>query len=137
MEGALLIVMLATLAYEIRCRLIGKDSENWEANTAKALKVFVRSSQQEGGEKSFPSIRYEYSVLGTKYVGTKYAYGNIFSSDYWETTKSLRGIYAGGEVEIYVNPKNPRQSVLVQGYMGNFLPKLIGILAFLVIFLSS
>jgi len=81
--------------------------------------VKIEARIDEGTEESKPYVKYHYHYMGAYYRGSKVKYGDLWSTNYGKAGKFLSGITIGSEVTIYVNPKNPSQSVLYRGYHGN------------------
>lgn len=138
----LVIAILALLiVYEIRSYLMGCASKKWRKHTGKVQKIFVKTrkykSEYDHVEESTPKIKYVYTVSSTQYVSSKYAYGDLWCSDYGDTAMRVSGINVGQNVDIYINPRNPRQSVIVRGYVGNFFINFIILCVVLILAISK
>jgi len=83
---------------------------------------------------SMPFVRYEYSYAGNIFKSKKVALNDNWTTDYGESSEAVVGINPGSEITIYVNPKNPKQSVLSRGYKGSNLKTLLGLLLFALIY---
>ena len=59
-------------------------------------------------------VKYDYEVAGGQYEGTQYRYGQMSSSDNWARTV-VDSLPVGKEVDVYYNPTEPSDSVLVVG----------------------
>ena len=105
--------------YEILQILRGNSSSHWRSHPAKVTDVKVETRIDDGTEESKPYIKYHYHYMGSYYQGNKVKYGDLWSTNYGKASELLYGITKGSEVTIYVNPKNPNQSVLHKGYHGN------------------
>lgn len=105
--------------YEVLQILKGHSSNSWRCHPARVTDVKVETRVDEGAEESKPCIKYHYHYMGAYYRGNKVKYGDLWSANHGKASEFLSGITNGSEITIYVNPKNPRQSVLYRGYHGN------------------
>ena len=124
-----IIILTLLILYEVRSYLMGCASKKWRKRVGKVQTVFVKTREYHDDgdykEESSPKVKYVYSVSNTQYVSSRYAYGNLWFRDYGDAALKVSGINVGQKVDVYINPRNPRQSVLVTGYVGNFLINLI------------
>lgn len=113
------VFSISIFMYELFQMLKGKSSNSWISHPAKVTDVKIESRIDEGTEESKPYIIYYYHYMGSCFRGNKVKYGDLWSTNYGSASKMLLGITKGSEITIYVNPKNPSQSVLYRGYQGN------------------
>ena len=100
--------------------LKGQSSKNWRAHPAEVLALGIDVRDGDYGEESKAFIHYEYRYAGRSYQGKKIIYGDIWFSHYEDAFGYIKGITSGDKITVYVNPKNPKNSVFKQGYEGNF-----------------
>ena len=113
------LIVATVVLYELHEIIVGKSSNKWRRHAADVIEVTVETRVDDGSEESRPKIKYRYQYRGNEYVGIKVRYGNLWSSDYIKSHDMLFGIVKGSEIEIFINPKCPKQSVLYRGYEGN------------------
>ncbi|OZG70271.1 hypothetical protein BTA51_27135 [Hahella sp. CCB-MM4] len=119
------LLIFGVLIYEIWFYLRGRSSLKWKQHPAKVVSVYVNVRDNDGTEESSPSIKYEYFFNGSLYTGKRYAYGDIWSRNYGDSTRKISSIHVGRSIDIYVNPKHPNQSVVRKGYTGNILLEIV------------
>jgi hypothetical protein len=61
----------------------------------------------------FPSVRYRYTIGGEQFEGENLCFGAAS-----EASCKLSNLAANGPVTVFVNPANPRESVLLPGMSG-------------------
>ena len=138
--AALLMVafLLLILLQQIFYYRLGQAAHNWYTVTATLLECHVKFREDEGVEESLPHIKYRYRFKGRDFVRKRLQYGDLWSSDYAESSAMLCHLHTGATINVLINPKNPRQSVFLPGYHGNFkinvMILLAGILALVVFF---
>ena len=110
----------------------GVASSSWpfvigEPESADLKEVIFKGREVEGGVDSASAwvvnFRYSYSVADRKHVGSRVTYSDGIN----KTSRALRKLqekYQGKSlIQVYYNPDNPRQSVLVPGLsIFNFTP---------------
>ncbi len=133
----ILITFCGFILYELFHYLRGKASEKWRAVPAKVLSTGTKTYLSEvGPNESKPVIKYAYRYDGHRYTGSRVKYGNIWAEKFTRPKVMLPRLTGGDEVEVFVNPTRPRQSVLYRGYEGNFLLNiliLVGVLLVIVL----
>lgn len=73
-----------------------------------------------GQDESRAVILYQYTIKGKQYTGNKVVHGDIWTSNFSDSCDDVIGMKKGSEITVYVNPKKPKISVLIQGYRGSF-----------------
>jgi len=123
-QSRLLFIACVSLAwlFELWSFRQGAASQRWFRVTARVTDAWLDDYQDsDGGRREYtPKIRYAYSYKGRSYVGKKFAYGNVWSTNRGIAQSGLVGVVPGGEIQIYVNPDAPGQSVIHRGYHGSF-----------------
>jgi len=127
-----IVLLWGLLLYELYIYRKGRLSKMWRQHPAKVMDIGVKTRNDEGAEESRPFIKYEYYFLGSRYFGSRFSYGDMWSRNYGASSSSILGITRGEEVLIYVNPQSPRQSVFENGYKGHILWE-TGILLFIMV----
>ncbi|MBB3166888.1 DUF3592 domain-containing protein [Simiduia aestuariiviva] len=131
------ILSISIFLYEVYQILLGKSSKSWKSHPAKVIEVKIETRTDEGTEESSPKIKYQYRYMGASYIGNKVKYGDLWSTNYRSSNDLLRGVVKGRDVNIYVNPNRPNQSVLHRGYEGNILWFLVFFCVFFAIAFKS
>ncbi len=132
--GALAVCILNELFQFAR----GKATERWQPCEAKVLSTGTKTYRSEVGPNEHkPTIRYEYRYGGKRYTGRRVKYGNIWTERLSRPKVHLVGVNNGDELQVFVNPDQPRQSVLYRGYEGNIVWNLSLLGIVLLIFLVA
>ena len=77
----------------------------------KFLQVQVRTDSAGGGEDWYPDVLYEYFVAGKSIWGWRFSYEEEpRPKSFWE--ERLRDYAQGGEVTVYYDPADPKESIL-------------------------
>lgn len=115
------ILFISIFLYEVYQILIGNLSNNWKSHPAKVIDVKIQTRTDDGVEEFRPKIKYQYRYMGSSYKGSKVKYGDLWSENYSKSNDMLCGVVIGSEINVFINPKRPNQSVLYRGYEGNVL----------------
>jgi hypothetical protein len=97
------------------------ESRNYSSTTARIThSEVIRRTGSKGGTVYEPDIRYHYEVNGQVFDSTRLRYGteSISSSVNW-ATRLVNEHPVGLETQIYFNPKNPADSLLLPGLDGS------------------
>jgi len=132
------LIVAFLLVREFFSYLKGKSSERWRRHTGTVIDVKVDVDKYRdadeglGGEAhySMPFVRYKYLYAGRVFKSKRMALNDNWSPDYGESSEAVVGINPGSEITIYVNPKNPKQSVLSKGYKVNDIKVLFVVFLF-------
>ena len=132
--GIFISLMLLRAIYKLTK---GFQSGSWIKSKAKVISVRINSSRDEDGDFWFkPKIKYQYFIKGKMHISTWYSYKSMETTNYGSVSNRLAGINKNSEISIYVNPKKPKQSVVVQGISwGNIFE--IGVLLTMLVFMSN
>jgi hypothetical protein len=88
----------------------GANSVHWQKVQGRVISLQWHSPS-DGPD--FPSVRYCYTIGGGQYVGDNLCFGAAS-----EASCKLSKPVANGPVTVFVNPANPRESVLLPGTSG-------------------
>lgn len=107
----------------------GTASRNWPETSGTILRTFVSVQTDSEGAKGYtPSIEYEYIVEGSRHKGTRLQYGQVGSWSREHAERTIAAYAAGTSVRVFVNPRNPKDSVLLSGTSwGNLFLAMAGI----------
>ncbi len=87
----------------------GKRSLEWLTLRGELASInWYGGTSGDGG--SFPLVQYRYDVDGKHYIGSNTCFGPAS-----EATCRLGGLRTGQKIDVFVNPANPQESVLVPG----------------------
>jgi len=78
----------------------------------------IPAPAEEGGPKFRPVVRYAYEVRGRTYESERISYGAAARADTTDPEEARRAVArhpVGSDVEVWFDPGDPRQSVLVRG----------------------
>jgi len=108
------------------------QTESWTPTRGSILSSRVETrSRARGQSKYVPVISYRYTVAGTDYTADRVAFSRAAASLVAPAVAS--GYAAGRTVDVYFNPADASQSVLVRGLVQSDLANL----SFVVVFLAA
>ena len=133
-----LLVGVATCVFFVYRIYQGIISSHWpfvigELESTDLKEVIYKERDADGGPDSASTwgvnFRYHYSVADRKYDGSRVTYSDGIN----KTMRALRKLqekYQGkSSIQVYYNPTNPKQSVLVPGLsIFNFTPLITSVL---------
>ncbi len=139
--GILMIVGVGIIVAGVLGLQKAQDSADWPEVSGRILSSSVDSRMKSGSINQkpkkrnrkrrlyFPKIRYEYSVKGKTYTGTRISYGDSESENQARARRISNQYSAGKEVRVFYSPSDPQECLLEPGVKGQtwFLP-LFGIL---------
>lgn len=70
------------------------------------------SDDSEGGSSYGPRIKYRYTVAGQDYIGTRYDFASMSSSDSSYARRVVRENPPGKAVTVYYDPRKPSEAIL-------------------------
>jgi hypothetical protein len=109
--SALLLLLGGVFAfYSLSSLRNGASSLQWQRVQGQVISLQWHSPSDG---PSFPSVRYRYTIGGEQYEGDNLCFGAAS-----EASCKLSNLVAGGPVTVFVNPANPRGSVLLPGTAG-------------------
>ncbi|MCM8538380.1 MAG: DUF3592 domain-containing protein [Lentisphaeraceae bacterium] len=91
----------------------GEASKSWP--TVKGKITYSEVLHSRNGY--FPSVDYEYSINGVKYINYDIDYGRVVERSKAQSfaKRIVKRFYLGSEVDIYYDPSDPEESVLIPG----------------------
>ncbi|MGN8224473.1 DUF3592 domain-containing protein [Gracilimonas sp. BCB1] len=102
--------------YAVRNLRRAKQSEGWPVVNGELLSVELWGKRNIDGQMKDAeklSVQYEYSVRNKVYTGTAVAFYTLM---YPETTEFADNNSADSPVDVYYNPDEPSESVLIPGH---------------------
>ena len=85
-----------------------RKSRKWNITKGKILDIAVT-----GIDEDFIKVKYEYGVMGVKYIGTRF---NISQGSVGDAAEIVKRYQAGAIVDVIYNPINPRECALVRDH---------------------
>lgn len=125
-EDWVIMLMVATLLgslfWLLRTHRLGEAAHHWAPVKATLLEVHIKTRTDEDcGEESAPHVAYQYTFRGRTFTSQRVQYGDLWTTDYTESCALVRYLHTGDEIEVRVNPQNPKQVVLIPGYHGHLV----------------
>ncbi len=99
----------------------GRDTRSWTRTQGRVVAAYVDEipgPAEEGGPKFRPVVRYTYEARGRTYESEQVSVGSSpvsTSTDREGAQRSLDRFPAGRDVDVWLDPADPRQAVLVRG----------------------
>ena len=130
----LVAIGIATLATGLLHRHYATRSLGWDLHTGEVETSDVREHfTMEGGGRYEVVVVYRYEAFGSMYSSDRFSYGNERMTDR-ETAQTIADQFLpGAEVDVYVNPKRPSQSVMLAGDSSGLMPRIVLGLIFILI----
>lgn len=109
-----------------------RDAQNWQAVPAVVESSKVRSHSDDDGTTYSVYIAYCYEIHGKKHYGDRYTFMGGSSSGYDSKAEIVRQHPQGSEINVYVNPSDPSESVIRRDYSKSLLFGLIPLVFFMI-----
>lgn len=99
----------------------GKETRGWTRTHGRVVAAYVEEipgPAEEGGTRYRPVVRYAYEARGHAYQSEQVSVGLSpvsTSTDRDEVRRSVEPFPAGRDVDVWFDPGDPRQAVLVRG----------------------
>lgn len=90
---------------------IGIFQQNMKARKWKTTKGKILEIAVTGFDEDFITVKYEYTVRNTKYIGERF---NISQGSVGGATEIVKRYRPGNTVDVIYDPKNPRSSALIR-----------------------
>jgi hypothetical protein len=122
------------------------NSMKWDSITCTIIQSTLVTAKDDEGFLSFEAIvKYKYGYKGNQYIGDEIYFGYNSSSVEEKSSNLLRSYPEGKEVEVFVNPKRPQDSILIPGIklstiipvLGGFFFTFVGFFILLILYLSG
>jgi len=117
--GPILLIGAGLVFYGLRQRIRARASAGWPSVQGKALSAGVKEQVVSSGKTHSrqtwyrPTVEYEYQVDGARYQSNRIAFGNVSSQDEGAAQHILDQTVKSGSVQVYYNPQNPKDAVLL------------------------
>jgi len=104
------------------------NSRKWDAGTCTILQSKLVAERNDDGIMMFETtVEYQYVYKGKKYTGDKIYFGYDSSKDQEESSILYRSLTGGKRTEVFINPKNPQEAILIPGIKRfTIIPVLVG-----------
>ena len=147
----MLLIGLGALVHVAKVTLDEKSAKNWVPHTAQVQSAGLMIHVNDKGGKTYSiEVAYIFDWDGTPFKGTRYRLHDKPNPNFESSDEIVQDLLLskrdGGQYPIFVNPKNPRQSAIVNtvhpkaksssfflgllfsilGYFTAFKPKLFG-----------
>jgi uncharacterized protein DUF3592 len=131
--GGLLAIMggFCTAFLFVEPLLLSRAAKSWPEVPCMILESGMRKDSTRHGDEYKPDVLYEFEFAGKKHRSNQTHFENGEPDSLSDTARFVARFPAGGKSVCYVNPKNPRQSVLDRSFplISSFYP-LIGLCMF-------
>lgn len=87
---------------------------NMQARKWSTIKGKILESSVVGFDEDFISVKYEYTVMGIRYIGDRF---NVGQSSVGNASEIIKRYKPGAIVDVIYNPRDPRESALTQDPM--------------------
>ncbi|MEZ5545886.1 MAG: DUF3592 domain-containing protein [Lysobacteraceae bacterium] len=139
---AFLLIGLALATFGVYFIAEGYEAKRWPQTTGTIVSVAVRTdtagynkgvtrAQRERSYRYYPSILYRWNVDGRTYTGSRYRLGTTHEK-YGAREEAVAAASAyrnGAAIDVFYDPANPDQAVLVNAPSGGvFVPLPLGLL---------
>lgn len=115
--GVTLLIAAVPLGIKSNRRLrLYQRAQEWPKVSATIVKSSVRESTDSDGTSFRPEFSYRYSVAGTEYNSSEHTEGLPFPSTEEAARQMVRSLPVGSNVEVAVNPTDPKCAVLDTGF---------------------
>ncbi len=120
-------------------------TRRWKLTTGKVihseLQEFVSTAGEGTDSEIIPRIVYEYSVSGEKFFSGRITKGSLHwygifgaKSETYAARRFIDQYSIGDEIDVWYNPRNPEDAVLVPGLSQDTIAKVVAGIGFLVVF---
>ena len=116
----------------IRNRKKAEESTSWPSVEGTITRAWVETHEHEDDDGSktithFPRWEYEYIVSGSTYTSENISFGGIAGSRHeFDAREGLKQYPLNSEVQVFYNPSNPEEAILVPGTQGTMKTVIIG-----------
>lgn len=114
----MLIIGLGALMHVAKITLDEKSVRNWVPHTAQVQSAGLTTLVNDRGGKTYSiDVAYVFDWDGTSFKGTRYRLHDKPSANFEGSSEVVQDFLIskqdGGQYPIFVNPKNPRQSAII------------------------
>jgi hypothetical protein len=117
--GPIVLIGAGLVFYGLRQRIRARASASWSSVQGTALSAEVKEQVVTSGKTHSrqtwyrPTIEYEYLVNGVRYQSNRIAFGNVSSQNEEDAQRLLDQTIKAGSVQVFYNPQNPQDTVLL------------------------
>ena len=109
-----LLMLLAWFTYSLMGFTRALQTKSWPTTTGIVNSAEVKKVASKGSSQYAPIIAYSFQIDNEEYTSEKYSSTTARGASQW--AKDIVDQYpANSEVNVFYNPENPKQSVLVPG----------------------
>jgi len=91
-------------------------SKTWDVVSCRIDQSSIDEKKNSDGDSMFEAkIGYQYMYGSQQYSGDKIYFGYTSSSEQEDSSQLIAAFPEGKEVKVYINPKNPKEAVLIPG----------------------
>lgn len=116
-SGIFAIILLLGFSYSFYLIYKYVKASGWPKTDGEILKSKIVIDDSGDSVSYEPAICYSYSVNGLQYHSD-----TVYLFNLWQTKKSANYLVdkfkVGDEVEVFFNPKNPQDAMLITGFSG-------------------
>jgi hypothetical protein len=108
------VIGLGTFGYSVYRFLESIPTHSWQATPARVTECRIETVEDSEGNSYKVHLNYRYTVAGKTYTSSRIAIGYSTNNveDHWALYEVLQ---TAAIIQVYVNPKNPHQAVVVKG----------------------
>ena len=127
--AALLVFGLVFGGFGLYRYNMGRDSASWPSEKGKITYSHARPHQKKSGNVYMPSVRYNYTVKGKHYVGSRISASDEYQKTFGGAQDILRPYPVGQTVSVYYDPSDPATSLIEKGITANVYVMMGGAIA--------
>ena len=114
----MLLIGLGAFAHVVKITIDERAMRDWVPHLASVQSAGLAThTNDKGGETYTIDVSYLFEWEGSSFKGTRYRLHDKVSPDFEKTNEIVQGLLVskqdGGQYPIFVNPKNPLQSAVI------------------------
>ena len=114
----MLLIGLGAFAHVVKITIDERAMKDWVPHLASVQSAGLAThTNDKGGETYTIDVSYLFEWEGSSFKGTRYRLHDKVSPDFEKTNEIVQGLLVskqdGGQYPIFVNPKNPLQSAVI------------------------
>jgi hypothetical protein len=140
--GVLLLLGAFLVFTGVRQRTQAQASSGWPSVQGKALSAEVKTeshtdTRTHQRRTSFrPAVAYEYQVNGVSYRGSRVAFADFSNLGSSDAQRILSQVVQGDSVQVFYNPQDPTETVLLNANVPGTDWKIIGGVALILLVIA-
>lgn len=111
--GPLALIGAVCLFIGLRHRARARATMQWSTTPGNLLSFAITRGRVKNQTHYYPHLEYEYTVDGTRYVSNRISFGYLAYDSEEEAKADLERRIRGNPVQVYYDPKNPKDAVLI------------------------